>query len=76
MNGVAALLGAITGLVVALTGLVGAVVTGLKLLRKEPQKAAKTTADLILEAAADGQIDSAELTAIVEAKSDHEDHDR
>lgn len=76
MNDVAALLGAITGLVVALTGLVGAIITGVKLLKKEPRKAAKTTADLILEAAADGQIDSAELTAIVEARSDHTDDDR
>lgn len=67
MGDVVSLIGAITGLVVALTGLVGAIVTGVKLLKKEPKDAAKTATQLVLDAAADGEITAEELDAIVKA---------
>lgn len=69
MSGVVSLIGAITGLVVALTGLVGAVAATVKLLRKEPEAAAKTAAQLAIEAAADGEITPDELKAITEAEN-------
>lgn len=68
MSGAVAIITALTGFVVALTGLVGAIFAGIKLLRKEPKEAAKTAADLAIEAAADGEITAAELKAISEAK--------
>ena len=68
MNDLVSLFGAITGMLVALTGLVGAVVTGIKLLRKESKSAAKTAAGLAIEAAADGEITPDELRAIAEAE--------
>lgn len=69
MGGVVEIITALTGFVVALTGLVGATVAGIKLLRKEPKEAAKTAVDLaIIEAAADGEITPEELKAIAEAK--------
>ncbi len=67
MNELVSLFGAITGMLVALTGFVGAVVTGVKLLRKESKSAAKTAAGLAIEAAADGEITPEELKAISEA---------
>lgn len=67
MSDLVSLFGAITGMLVALTGFVGACATVYKLLRKEPEKAAKTAADLAIEAAADGEITPEELQAIAEA---------
>jgi tellurite resistance protein len=70
VSGAVAIITALTGFVVALTGLVGAIFAGLKLLRKEPKDAAKNAATLAIEAAADGEISAEELKAISEAK-DH-----
>lgn len=68
MGDVAALIGAITGLVTASTGLVGAVVLLVKVSRRERPRAARNVAAELAEAAEDGVITVEELRKIAEGK--------
>lgn len=67
MDVTVALIGQLTGLIVALTGLIGVVGATIKLLRRERPKTVRSTAEVLIEASEDGVITVDELKRIVEA---------
>jgi hypothetical protein len=68
VNDAATLITAITGLVTAATGFVGAVVLLVRSLRRSRAAATPTVAEAVAEAAADGEVTPDELLDIARRK--------
>lgn len=68
MGDAATLITAIAGLVTSLTGLVGAIIVGIRVSRRERPNAARGVFEQLAEAAEDGTITADELRRIADGE--------